>query len=368
MAARRQECSICMDKFRNPKQISCHHSFCLNCLENYVRANLRNGRFNCPICMTSVELPKEGVLGLQSSYYNDDSVSGERLTCDLCGPKNVACSRCLDCEENLCQTCCYGHEKSKASRHHKISDLGTLDIATKGKIRQRIFCDQHPEDEIRLFCRDCNVLICLMCNAVNHKNHTSRTVADYAAEMKKILQIKKDECSAKLKRMNDSKAMAGELDRKINDAELEEIKAVEEQHSQLKKVLEQEVASVKGRIKDVYHNLRQQIADFKRSVEDEFVTCYNAQENVQKIIDQGTDIDIIRNGLQIEQLISASMSKHDPTHTTVLKNKLFSPAPIDASTLISLIGKMQDSTNVIRFCPVNKCLLPILSMLHMSLE
>ncbi|KAL3890882.1 hypothetical protein ACJMK2_003154 [Sinanodonta woodiana] len=350
MAARRQECSICMDSFKNPKLISCHHSFCLTCLEDYVRANLRNGRFNCPICRASVELPEGGVRSLQTNFYIDDIGSGEKLTCDLCGPNNMACSRCLDCDENLCQTCCSVHEKSKASRNHKISDLGTLDIERKErkeKIRQRIFCDQHPEDECRLFCRDCKVLICLMCKAVSHEYHTNITIADYVAEMKNTLQGKKDECSDKLRRMNDSKAMALELDRTINDAEREEIKAVEEQHLQLKKVLEQEVASVKGRIKNVYHDLRQQIAAFKTCVEEELVTCYNAQENVQKITDQGTEMDILRNGQNIEQLMSALMSKPDPTHTTVLRNKLFSPAPIDASKLISLIGITQDSTDAV---------------------
>ncbi|KAL3890889.1 hypothetical protein ACJMK2_003161 [Sinanodonta woodiana] len=347
MAARQQECSICMDSFKNPKLISCHHSFCLNCLEDYVRANLRNGKFNCPICRKSVELPKGDVRSLQTNFYIDNTGSGEKFACDLCGPKNVACSRCLDCEENLCQTCCYGHEKSKASRHHKISDLGTLDKANKGKIRQRIFCDQHPEDEIRLFCRDCKVLICLMCKAVNHENHTSRTVADYAAEMKKTLQSKKVKCSDKLRRMNDSKSMAEKLDRQINDAEREEIKTVEEQHLQLKKILEQEVTNMKGRIKNVYHDHRQQIAVFKKCVEDELVSCYNAQENVQKLTDQGTDIDIIRNGPNLEQLISAIMSKTDPTHNTVLRNKLFFPASNDASKLIPLMGIMHDSTDVV---------------------
>ncbi|KAL3890886.1 hypothetical protein ACJMK2_003158 [Sinanodonta woodiana] len=353
MAARRQDCSICMDSFKITKLIACHHSFCLNCLEDYVRANLRNGRFNCPICRTSVELPKGGVVNLQSKNI-EVTDSGEKFACDVCGPKKVACSRCLDCEENLCQSCCYVHEKLKVSRHHKIRDLGTLDKAMKGKIRQRIFCDQHPEDEIRLFCRDCKVLICLLCKAVNHENHSSRTVEDYAAEMKKTLQRKKDECSDKLRRLNDSRAMAEELDRRINDAERQEIEEVDKQQLQLIKVLEQESVNMKSRIQTVYHDLRQQIAVFKNCVEDELFTCYNAQENVQKMTDQGTYIDIIRNGPNLEQFISAAVSKTDPTHTTVLSNKLFSPATIDASKLIPLIGITQDSTDIVSTTPNTK--------------
>ncbi|KAL3890884.1 hypothetical protein ACJMK2_003156 [Sinanodonta woodiana] len=165
--------------------------------------------------------------------------------------------------------------------------------------------------------------------------------------MKKTLQNKNDKCSDKLRRMNDSKAMADELDRKVNDAERKEIKSVDEQHLLLKKVLEEEVANVKGRIQNVYHDLRQQTKVFKTCVEEEFVTCYNAQETVQEITGQGTDIDIIRNGPNLEQLLSASISKTDPTYTTCLRNKLFSPSPIDARKLIHLIGIIKEYTGAV---------------------
>ncbi|KAL3890157.1 hypothetical protein ACJMK2_002449 [Sinanodonta woodiana] len=140
MAARRHECSICMDIFKNPKLIPCHHSFCYKCLEDYVKVNLTNGRFNCPMCRKSVELPPGGVASFPENFYID-SDSSETIPCDICGPKSVACSRCLDCEDNLCQACCYVHEKLKPTRNHKVSDLGTLEPEMKGKIRQRIFCD-----------------------------------------------------------------------------------------------------------------------------------------------------------------------------------------------------------------------------------
>ncbi|KAK3602704.1 hypothetical protein CHS0354_017146 [Potamilus streckersoni] len=69
MEERQLECAICLGSFKNPKQISCHHSFCYNCLGDYVRINLRNDRFDCPICRTNVELPSEGVPGFEADVY-----------------------------------------------------------------------------------------------------------------------------------------------------------------------------------------------------------------------------------------------------------------------------------------------------------
>ncbi|KAL3861769.1 hypothetical protein ACJMK2_007790 [Sinanodonta woodiana] len=69
MAASQPECGICMNSIKNPKVISCHHSFCNTCLEDYLRVNLHNSRFDCPICRTNVELPSERVPGLEANVY-----------------------------------------------------------------------------------------------------------------------------------------------------------------------------------------------------------------------------------------------------------------------------------------------------------
>ncbi|KAK3595682.1 hypothetical protein CHS0354_026900 [Potamilus streckersoni] len=347
MATNQQECSICMDSFKNPKLISCHHSFCYKCLEDYIRAKLRDGRFDCPLCRKSVELPIEGVAGFQTNFYIDDTDSGEKLSCDICGPESVASSRCLDCEENLCQACCFVHEKSKASRNHKISDLGSLDSRTKGKIRQRIFCDKHPEEEIKLFCKDCKVLLCYTCKAVRHENHATETVADAAADVKNSVQAQIKYITNKIESINASAHMGEELGRRINDAEVEEMEAVEEQRLQLIKVLDQEVAKMKDKIQNVYQDLRQQNAVFIRDVQAELKIYSDANNNAQNLINQRTDIEIIKKAQDLEQLTATVLSKNYETANICVEKKLFSPSEIKPSVLTSLIGMVTDSTEII---------------------
>ncbi|KAL3890089.1 hypothetical protein ACJMK2_002385, partial [Sinanodonta woodiana] len=271
---------------------------------------------------------------------------GKKTYCDVCGPKGVACSRCLDCEENLCQACCYVHENSKMSRRHKVSDLGTLEPEMKGKIRQRIFCDQHPEDEIRLVCKNCKALICVLCKTIMHENHASETVSDAAAEVKKNIQIKMNRCSDKVRRITDSEREADALDKKINDAEMKEIKALEDQRLQLINVIDQEVAKMKDKLQNVYKDLRQQNAALKRRMKEEQEKCSTATDNARQLIDQGTDIDVIKKASDIEQLLSTAMTETALYPMTRMDKDLFSPAEIKVRELIPFIGMMRDSTEM----------------------
>ncbi|KAL3890197.1 hypothetical protein ACJMK2_002489 [Sinanodonta woodiana] len=268
------------------------------------------------------------------------------MYCDVCGPKGVACSKCLECEESLCQTCCYVHENSKLSRHHRISDLGTLEPERKGKIRQRIFCDQHLEEEVKLVCKDCKALICVLCKTIKHENHASETVSDAAAEVKKNIQIKMNHCSDKSRRITDSEQEAEALEKKINDAEKKEIKALEDQRLQLIKLIDEEVAKMKEKIQNVYKDLRQQNAALKRRMKEEQERCSTANNNARQIIDRGTDIDVIKKGPDLEQLLYTAMIETVKKPMTRMDIDLFSQAEIKARELIPFIGMMRDSTEM----------------------
>ncbi|XP_071944346.1 tripartite motif-containing protein 2-like [Antedon mediterranea] len=53
------ECSICNGRLEDPKLLSCHHSFCLKCLEKWVDIN--NGKLTCPNCRKINSIPVGGL-------------------------------------------------------------------------------------------------------------------------------------------------------------------------------------------------------------------------------------------------------------------------------------------------------------------
>ena len=94
--------------------------------------------------------------------------------CEPCG-NVLAEAYCLDCPEYLCSTCANVHEKQRISKTHRLL-RGTAmpsshpttpkPVSDTGRF---IMCPQHPEDEIKFFCETHDVVCCMACSVVLHK-------------------------------------------------------------------------------------------------------------------------------------------------------------------------------------------------------
>ncbi|XP_033726574.1 tripartite motif-containing protein 2-like [Pecten maximus] len=64
-------CAICFNPFDRPKALPCLHTFCLDCLRDFVtsRGYESTGKFPCPVCREDTTLPTEGVKGFPDNYY-----------------------------------------------------------------------------------------------------------------------------------------------------------------------------------------------------------------------------------------------------------------------------------------------------------
>ncbi|ESO90369.1 hypothetical protein LOTGIDRAFT_164295 [Lottia gigantea] len=64
-----RQCSICLEDFKKPKFIDCHHTFCLECLRGLSTYAPRP--LKCPVCMRVFNLPTGGVDHLTANFYMD---------------------------------------------------------------------------------------------------------------------------------------------------------------------------------------------------------------------------------------------------------------------------------------------------------
>ena len=60
-------CSVCLDTYTNPKQLLCHHVYCVDCL----MPKSQQGQLSvtCPLCRHVTPVPAGGVAGLQSAVH-----------------------------------------------------------------------------------------------------------------------------------------------------------------------------------------------------------------------------------------------------------------------------------------------------------
>ena len=114
-------CGKCHNLYTNPKTLSCHHSFCQQCIEGFTLF------VACPTCHQHTELPDHAgsagftvaqLLQLRQIY---DKLSCEKK-CNNCSVAN-ATGYCKDCRQSLCRECINVHAKWSCFAAHTILDL-----------------------------------------------------------------------------------------------------------------------------------------------------------------------------------------------------------------------------------------------------
>lgn len=124
-------CLICRSLFddydHQPKFLPCHHTFCKECLREFVRQ--MGDEIDCPSCRKPTTIPAAGVSALQTNFYAkyiQSLVYGLGGASGQCGSgqNDVKCGRhelqkasyyCKDCCLSVCNDCtsdvCSEHTK-----------------------------------------------------------------------------------------------------------------------------------------------------------------------------------------------------------------------------------------------------------------
>ena len=122
-------CLICRSLFddydHQPKFLPCHHTFCKDCLREYVKQ--AGDEIECPSCRKTATIPAAGVVALQTNFYvkyiqslvyGSGSTNGNVLECDI-HPKSKLVYYCKDCSRSVCNQCCDG-EGEQCANHKKV--------------------------------------------------------------------------------------------------------------------------------------------------------------------------------------------------------------------------------------------------------
>ena len=198
------ECSICFDTFTDPLCLPCMHTFCAQCIKEYIQKSQteenETKEFNCPICRYRVDIPEGGVERLPKHLFVDNLKEVITLTsksetkCDYCnakGNETLATWRCIDCCISLCDKSKDAHDHvysmSKPHQVLKIFDWKQSDIS--GICSQnKEFCSYHETEILKFYCSKCDTSICQTCHTLDHADHKCRDLAKVAEEMKHVIQ------------------------------------------------------------------------------------------------------------------------------------------------------------------------------------
>ncbi|XP_066270092.1 tripartite motif-containing protein 3-like [Branchiostoma lanceolatum] len=133
-------CSICLELFTRPKVLPCQHTFCQDCLQNLAG---RRTPFQCPNCRQQVRLPRQGVEGLPDS----------RIIANLC---------------------------------EALQTQATLSQEAREQPQPENRCSFHPSEEVKLYCKQCQVPLCVDC-VESHEAHPTMSLIKAIQERRDLI-------------------------------------------------------------------------------------------------------------------------------------------------------------------------------------
>ncbi|XP_033120364.1 tripartite motif-containing protein 3-like [Anneissia japonica] len=184
------ECAICLKRLQKPTTLACLHTFCLSCLQDWVK---QKDALICPTCSQPYTIPKGGLQKLPpNTFINNLLESIEQLekedkTKCLCG-KYYAQFYCQDCRNHLCSSCKDQHKIFPQLRDHVIhsiedvKSMTPLELSSLNSPR----CSLHKDKTLEFYCKVCVTPICTNCAITEHNEHKPVDITDAFNEFKEI--------------------------------------------------------------------------------------------------------------------------------------------------------------------------------------
>ncbi|XP_063041079.1 zinc-binding protein A33-like [Engraulis encrasicolus] len=181
-------CPVCCDIYKDPVILTCSHSVCKSCLQQFWE---KNGSRECPYCRRKCS----------KDFY----------------PPNMAL-------RNLCETF-------------------LQEMSQRASTGSEVLCLQHRE-KLKAFCLDDKETVCWVCrDSVKHKNHNIRPIDEAAPERKDELKIKMHPLKEKLKTFEEVKLLCGQTAAHIKTQVHNTEKQIKEEFEKLHQFLRDEEAA-----------------------------------------------------------------------------------------------------------------------------
>ena len=245
-------CLICRNLFddydHQPKFLPCHHTFCKDCLREYVQHV--GDEIECPSCRKIANIPAAGIAALQTNFY---------------------------------------------VKYIQSLVLGSSDLGSNTKQ-----CSFHPDDQLKYYCHDCHTSQChnCKCTVATHKRVPLTTVTEeYHQKLdtsftnaNALVECKKVELEGMSKAFSEEK-----------DQALLKIDATMEQHVH---TLSRRATLLKNKVIDIYNEHVQKLDADLEEISTAMTCIVSLKEFHENMISRGEFSEIDKGIHEMEEVNS----------------------------------------------------------------
>ena len=174
-------CPVCLEAYKEPKVLNCHHVFCHKCLEGLAGGG---DTLICPTCREETTVPNQAIGKLKPAFHIHSL---------------------FDIKDTL-----LGQQPSELATDSKQVASDATPVS------RREHCPTHPGRSLEMYCQCCSQRICCACIVNEHKSHTVRLIAD-------VLQQERESVALHRKMLEQQLQVVGSIAEKV-ELETEQIK------------------------------------------------------------------------------------------------------------------------------------------------
>ncbi|XP_061098804.1 zinc-binding protein A33-like [Conger conger] len=215
-------CPVCSEIFRDPVVLSCSHSFCKACLQQYWE---HKGSQECPVCRRRsskdrppINMSLRNICAVFLKERSQRAKAGSEVLCSLHSEKLKLF--CLDDEIPVCFVC----QTSKKHENHKFRPVQEAAEEDKEKLRTAALAPLQKKlkafNAVKLICDQ---------TAEHIKSQAQHTERQIKMEFEKLQQFLKDEEAARITALREEEEQKSQMMKKKIEKMTEEISSLSEQ-------------------------------------------------------------------------------------------------------------------------------------------
>lgn len=240
---------------------------------------------------------------LATLALNDEN-QDTTTSCDNCDESQTFETRCQDCGKFLCHYCTEFHRRCRESRSHVL--LSKIELkSNKPADNARILnCVKHKEN-IKFYCKTCQMTSCMVCTVVDHRSHEVSSVEESACDAKSELKQLAENVKAMGNRATESIENLKEEARNINASNQNAYDEINSFFKDLEKEIENQRAKlIKKAISSINYQ-KEQLQASTRNLETLRDACCSGVKFAEEALEHGSDVQVLRMKNTIAQRLKS---------------------------------------------------------------
>lgn len=295
-------CTLCHDMFKEPKLLSCYHSFCKTCIEQLISKEAQDNTsyFTCPLCHSTIEsraeFPSNVYIQTQLSFQHDI------LKCEVCECQKDIKTKCLDCDQLLCDSCLNFHLKIKTCKNHKVVEY-TKSVTPSLKIKKSSYCLKHRDEMLRFYCTQCDKTICRDCKHTTHEGHKCEDVQDHFKNSTSWLETYCQSLDFEISCHNNRYNSIVNLQKLVEKNKIKMHQSLNKQEEECCKAVKKSFTDLKTEIEDISNEEINSLLKKKTDLESKIRKITSERKYVDQVVHSefGSDITQVKSQLSLRQ-------------------------------------------------------------------